>query len=230
MPSCTCYNPASFTCHNPHVPATYSIFTTLKFPPKGKRPSLHTKPPSGKQSKQNTSFLYKESSNNQSKKSVPDTSFYYKDNSSSNYDLTLARKEKEVVAEVHEASPKVGNKRMNLHKFYDKLLFWFAPIQSVRSVGEGGSSPVPLLPPRVERAEGFYSFRTLQERCASASCQPNPQLILHLTIVSLHLQSESSLSGAERWSRGQNPGRQTQNSNFQEVQAGGKILNNEIFL
>ena len=107
----------------PHVPATYSIFTTLKFPPKGKRPSLHTKPPSGKQSKQNTSFLYKESSNNQSKKSVPDTSFYYKDNSSSNYDLTLARKEKEVVAEVHEASPKVGNKRMNLHKFYDKLLF-----------------------------------------------------------------------------------------------------------
>lgn len=126
----------------PHVPATYSIFTTLKFPPKGKRPSLHTKPPSGKQSKQNTSFLYKESSNNQSKKSVPDTSFYYKDNSSSNYDLTLARKEKEVVAEVHEASPK-----------------------SERSVGEGGSSPVPLLPPRVERAEGFYSFRTLQERC-----------------------------------------------------------------
>lgn len=124
----------------PHVPATYSIFTTLKFPPKGKRPSLHTKPPSGKQSKQKTSFLYKESSNNQSKKSVPDTSFYYKDNSSSNYDLTLARKEKEVVAEVHEASPK-----------------------SVRSVG--GSSPVPLLPPRVGRAEGFYSFRTLQERC-----------------------------------------------------------------
>ena len=126
--------------------------------------------------------------------------------------------------------PKVGNKRMNLHKFYDKLLFWFAPIQSERSVGEGGSSPVPLLPPRVERAEGFYSFRTLQERCASSSCQPNPQLILHPTTVSLHLQSESSLSGAERWSRGQNPGRQTQNSNFQEVQAGGKILNNEIFL
>ena len=88
----------------PHVPATYSIFTTLKFPPKGKRPALH-KPPSGKQ---DTSFLYKEeTSKATSKKSAGDTSFYYKDNSSSNYDLTLARKEKEVVAMVHEASPKV---------------------------------------------------------------------------------------------------------------------------
>ena len=87
----------------PHVPATYSIFTTLKFPPKGKRPALHQKPPSGKQPQQDTSFQYQES-----KKSVPDTSFYYKDNSSSNYDLTLARKEQEVVAEVHEASPKVS--------------------------------------------------------------------------------------------------------------------------
>ena len=87
-----------------HVPATYSIFTTLKFPPKGKRPALH-KPPSGKQ---DTSFLYKEeTSKATSKKSAGDTSFYYKDNSSSNYDLTLARKEKEVVAMVHEASPKV---------------------------------------------------------------------------------------------------------------------------
>ena len=93
----------------PHVPATYSIFTTLKFPPKSKRPALHSKPPSGKQPKQDTSFSHKESSNNASKKSVPDTSFYYKDNSSSNYDLTLARKEQEVVAEVHEASPKVTN-------------------------------------------------------------------------------------------------------------------------
>ena len=93
----------------PHVPATYSIFTTLKFPPKGKRPALHQKPPSGKQAKPDTSFQYKESSNNGSKKPMPDTSFYYKDNSSSNYDLTLARKEQEVVAEVHEASPKVSS-------------------------------------------------------------------------------------------------------------------------
>ena len=100
----------------PHVPATYSIFTTLKFPPKSKRPALHSKPPSGKQPKKqdDTSFSHKEeSSNNASKKQVPDTSFYYKDNSSSNYDLTLARKEQEVVAEVHEASPKVTNNSFN---------------------------------------------------------------------------------------------------------------------
>ena len=96
-------SPERKTPIKPHVPATYSIFTTLKFPPKGKRPALHQKPPSGKQgAKQDTSFQYKES-----KKPIPDTSFYYKDNSSSNYDLTLARKEQEVVAEVHEASPKV---------------------------------------------------------------------------------------------------------------------------
>ena len=101
-------SPERKTPIKPHVPATYSIFTTLKFPPKGKRPALHQKPPSGKQTKQDTSFQYKESSNNASKKSMPDTSFYYKDNSSSNYDLTLARKEQEVVAEVHEASPKVS--------------------------------------------------------------------------------------------------------------------------
>ena len=100
-------SPERKTPIKPHVPATYSIFTTLKFPPKSKRPALHSKPPSGKQPKQDTSFSHKENSNNPSKNSVPDTSFYYKDNSSSNYDLTLARKEQEVVAEVHEASPKV---------------------------------------------------------------------------------------------------------------------------
>ena len=148
-------SPERKTPIKPHVPATYSIFTTLKFPPKGKRPALHHKPPSGKQPKQDTSFQYQES-----KKPVPDTSFYYKDNSSSNYDLTLARKEQEVVAEVHEASPKVS-KQCKLTSA-DLLI----NIQSERSAGEGGSSPVPLLPPRVERAEGFYSFRTLQERSA----------------------------------------------------------------
>jgi hypothetical protein len=66
----------------PHVPSTYSIFSTLKFPPK--RPPLPP-PPTTK---------------------AAGTSFYYKEaGSSSNYDLTLVRGEKEeqVVAEVHRA-------------------------------------------------------------------------------------------------------------------------------
>ena len=108
----------------PHVPATYSIFTTMKFPA-GKRPALKT--PSIAEIKATT-------------KTPLDTSFYYKDNSSSNYDLTMGKKEREVVAEVHSSSGRVEEE------------------------GSGGS-PVPLLPPRADRREGFYSFRTLQERC-----------------------------------------------------------------